>query len=196
MHLRFFFIFFMFCSLQHSHAQQSYFSKIARLRTEILPTKVELVSLLSRSRLNTFSNFEYPTLIFQYALPFHISVGKVLDTNINNEFISRLITIRPVLFYYKSLLNSDFGVGLGIRFNNKITSKLYWSYQIGAGWFEGNEKLGIKKSINFLHFLSVSYLLSNRITGSLNVSHISNGGLFGLGSNQDLVGIGLAYNFF
>ncbi len=186
---------FALCSLQSFSQQQGYLALPCKANLSTAPLKIEAITSLARTRLNSTSAFQYPVFIGQYYAPFQYNISKKIDTFCKTEYCNSLFNIRPVFFYYQAL-NYDFGAGAGIKLSNKITSRFYWSYQISLGWFEGQSTRGIQRGINFLHLLGINYTIKKSFSLFLHGGHISNGHIFGTnGSIQDFFGLGLSYSF-
>jgi hypothetical protein len=89
---------------------------------------------------------------------------------------------------------------LGERFSFLIAKRLYFSYQVGLVWCEVVKKDtddGFRQmGFNFHHEFNISYGITKRIALSANLIHISYGGVFkNVKNNQDVLGIGVSYNF-
>jgi hypothetical protein len=94
----------------------------------------------------------------------------------------------------------NYAIGLGERFSFLIAKRLYFSYQVGLVWCEVVKKDtddGFRQmGFNFHHEFNISYGITKRIALSANLIHISYGGVFkNVKNNQDVLGIGVSYNF-
>lgn len=158
----------------------------------VTKTKLELIAGAYSNRSN--QGFQPFTLTYHVYLPFQLELNRV-----NEKAGDKLIKINMPLIVHHSKYG-NYALGLGNRFSFLIYKRLYLSYQIGLVWCEvvrkdagdGFEKMGL----NFHHEFNLSYGITKRLALSANLMHISNGGLFkNVKNNQDVLGIGVSYNF-
>ncbi len=160
----------------------------------VTKTKLEFIGGFYRNRTSASQGFQPFTCTYHVYLPFQLELNRV---NLRAE--DKLIKINMPLIVHHSRYG-NYAMGLGTRFSFLIVKRLYLSYQIGVVWCEvvkkdtddGFEKMGF----NFHHEFNLSYGITKRIAVSANLIHISNGGLFkDVKNNQDVLGVGLSYNF-
>lgn len=160
----------------------------------ITKTKLELIGGAYRNRSYPDQNFEPFTLTYHIYLPFQLELNRV-----NFKAGDKLMKINMPLIVHHSKYG-NYALGLGIRFSFLIIKRLYLSYQPGLVWCEvvkpktndGFSYMGF----NLHHEFNLSYNITKRIDISANLIHISNGAIFtSVKNNQDVIGIGLGYNF-
>lgn len=157
-------------------------------------TKTKLEFIAGAYRSTTDQDFQPFTCTYHIYLPFQLEFNRV-----NLKAGDKLIKLNTPLIIHHSRYG-NYAVGLGERFSFLIMKRLYVSYQIGLVWCEVVKKNtgdGFKQmGFNFQHEFNISYGITKRIALSANLIHISNGGVFKkIKNNQDVLGIGVSYNF-
>jgi Lipid A 3-O-deacylase (PagL) len=158
----------------------------------VTKTKLELIGGAFSNRSN--QGFQPFTFTYHVYLPFQLELNRV-----NEKAGDKLIKINMPLIVHHSKYG-NYALGLGNRFSFLVYKRLYLSYQIGLVWCEVVKKDTddgfTKMGLNFHHEFNLSYGITKRIALSANLIHISNGGLFkNVKNNQDVLGIGVSYNF-
>ena len=160
----------------------------------VTKTKLEIIAGAFRNRSNPNQGFEPINFTYHVYLPFQFELNRV-----NVQAGDKLLKINMPLIVHHSKYG-NYAIGLGGRFSFLICKRLYISYQIGVVWCEvvkpktndGFTHMGF----NLHHEFNLSYGITKKIEINLNVIHISNGGLFKeVKNNQDVIGLGVAYNF-
>ena len=158
----------------------------------VTKTKLEFIGGAFSNRSN--QGFQPFTCTYHVYLPFQLELNRV-----NEKAGDKLIKINMPLIVHHSKYG-NYAMGLGSRFSFLVYKRLYVSYQIGLVWCEvvkkdtddGFQNMGF----NFHHEFNLSYGITKRFALSANLIHISNGGLFkNVKNNQDVLGIGVSYNF-
>ena len=156
--------------------------------------KVEIIAGVFRNRDAPQQNFEPFNLTYNIYLPFQFDLNYV-----NLKANDKLLKLNTALIVHHSKYG-NYAIGLGERFSFLIFKKTYLSYQIGVVWCESvNSKAN--DGINYMgfclhHEFSLNYIVSKHFELSANAVHISNGNIFnGVYNNQDVLGLGIAYQF-
>lgn len=155
-------------------------------------TKLEFIGGFYRSTAD--KGFQPFTCTYHIYLPFQFEFNRV-----NLMAGDKLIKLNTPLIVQHSRYG-NYALGLGERFSFLIVKRLYFSYQIGVVWCEVVKKDtddGFRQmGFNFHHEFNLSYGITKRIALSANLIHISYGGVFkNVKNNQDVLGIGVSYNF-
>ncbi len=155
-------------------------------------TKLEFIGGAYRSTTN--QGFQPFTCTYHVYLPFQLEFNRV-----NLKAGDKLIKLNTPLIVQHSKYG-NYAIGLGERFSFLIVKRLYFSYQVGLVWCEVIKKDtddGFRQmGFNFHHEFNISYGITKRIELSANLIHISYGGVFkNVKNNQDVLGIGVSYNF-
>ncbi len=155
-------------------------------------TKIEFIG--GAYRTSSTEGFQPFTCTYHVYLPFQLELNRV---NLKAE--DKIMKINMPLIVHHSKYG-NYAIGLGTRISFLIYKRLYFSYQIGLVWCEVVRKDtddGFKQmGFNFHHEFNVSYGITKRIALSANLIHISYGGVFkDVKNNQDVLGIGVSYNF-
>jgi len=157
-------------------------------------TKLEFIGGVYRNRTSSTQGFQPFTCTYHIYLPFQLEFNRV-----NAIAGDKLMKFNMPLIVHHSKYG-NYAMGVGGRFSFLIYKRLYFSYQVGLVWCEVVKKDtddGFKQmGFNFHHEFNISYGITKRIALSANLIHISNGGLFkDVKNNQDVLGIGVSYNF-
>jgi hypothetical protein len=155
-------------------------------------TKLEFIAGAYRS--TSDKGFQPFTCTYHVYLPFQLEFNRV-----NFKAGDKLIKLNTPLIVQHSRYG-NYAIGLGERFSFLIAKRLYFSYQVGLVWCEVVKKDtddGFRQmGFNFHHEFNISYGITKRIALSANLIHISYGGVFkNVKNNQDVLGIGVSYNF-
>jgi hypothetical protein len=155
-------------------------------------TKIEFIGGFFRT--SATQGFQPFTCTYHVYLPVQLEFNRV-----NAIAGDKLMKFNMPLIVHHSKYG-NYAIGLGIRTSFLIYKRLYFSYQIGLVWCEvvkKNTDDGFKQmGFNFHHEFNITYGITKRIALSANLIHISNGGLFkDVKNNQDVLGIGVSYNF-
>ncbi len=159
-----------------------------------IKTKIEFIGGAYRNRTSTSQGFQPFTCTYHIYLPVQFDFNSV-----NAKAGDKLMKINVPLIVHHSKYG-NYAIGMGGRFSFLIYKRLYFSYQVGLVWCEVVRKDtddGFKNmGFNFHHEFNISYGITKRIALSANLIHISSGGLFkDVKNNQDVLGIGVSYNF-
>ncbi len=157
-------------------------------------TKTKLEFIAGAYRSTSDKGFQPFTCTYHVYLPFQLEFNRV-----NLKAGDKLIKLNTPLIVQHSKYG-NYAIGLGERFSFLIAKRLYFSYQIGVVWCEVVKKDtddGFRQmGFNFHHEFNISYGITKRIALSANLIHISYGGVFkNVKNNQDVLGIGVSYNF-
>jgi len=157
-------------------------------------TKTKLEFIAGAYRSTTDKGFQPFTCTYHVYLPFQLEFNRV-----NLKAGDKLIKLNTPLIVQHSRYG-NYAIGLGERFSFLIVKRLYFSYQVGLVWCEVVKKDtddGFRQmGFNFHHEFNLTYGITKRIALSANLIHISYGGVFkNVKNNQDVLGIGVSYNF-
>ncbi len=202
MKLIFIFLFFSITYFSQTNDRKTMLDSINKSRENqrgvfklyIKKLKVEVIAGVFRNRETSNQGFEPINLTYNIYLPFQFDLNYL-----NIPAKEKILKINPNLIIHHSKYG-NYAIGLGNRFSFLIHKKMYLSYQIGLVWCEPVKK-NTNDGINFMgfcfqHQFSFSYILNKHIELSANVLHISNANLFkGVKNNQDVLGVGIAYQF-
>ena len=114
-----------------------------------------------------------------------------------NEYNNRIFLIRSSALFHV-IDNGSYAFGLAIQFSWLLFNELYIEYQLSPIYLEATKKSApdLNSGFNLHHFVSLSKPLTNYLSLSLGIVHISNAGLSNQkGSNHDLMSIGFKFNF-
>lgn len=157
-------------------------------------TKTKLEFIGGMYRTSASNGFQPFTMTYHVYLPFQLELNRV-----NVKGGDKLMKYNMPLIIHHSKYG-NYALGLGNRFSFLLAKRTYISYQVGLVWCEvvrkntddGFQNMGF----NFHHEFNLSYGITKRIALSANLIHISYGGLFkNVKNNQDVLGIGVSYNF-
>ena len=176
-------------SLNKSHEQERGVFKLY-----IKKLKVEVIGGGFRNRATATQGFEPINFTYNIFLPFQFDLNYV-----NLKAGDKIMKLNPAFIVHHSKYG-NYALGLGNRFSFLIFKRTYLSYQIGVIWCENvkkNTNDGINKMGFALHHeFSLSYVLSKHFELSANIVHLSSGNLFpGVKNEQDVIGLGIAYQF-
>ncbi|MBA3680230.1 MAG: hypothetical protein H0W73_03445 [Bacteroidetes bacterium] len=156
--------------------------------------KVEVIGGVFRNRETAQQGFEPINFTYNIYLPYQFDLNYV-----NLPAKDKLIKINTAFIVHHSKYG-NYALGLGNRFSFLVLKRTYLSYQIGVVWCETVKK-NTNDGINYMgfclhHEFSLHYCLSKHFELSANAVHISNGNIFkGVKNNQDVLGLGIAYQF-
>lgn len=158
----------------------------------IKKTKFEVIGGGFRNRSTPTQGFEPINFTYHIYLPFQFDLNYI---NVPAE--DKILKINlPLIIHHSKYGN--YAIGLGSRFSFLVYKRLYLSYQAGVVWCEV-----VKRNTNdgfynmgfcLHHEFNLCYGITKKIEISANLIHLSNGGVFpGVKNNQDVIGLGLAY---
>lgn len=112
------------------------------------------------------------------------------------EYNNRLFLIRPLAIFSITQQGNNF-TGLSIQFSWLLFHWIYLDFATGVIWVEAkdNSSDGLSSGFNLNQTLSLSKELSNHITFSFGINHLSNAHIFNSDANQDSIFLGLKYIF-
>ncbi len=156
--------------------------------------KVEIIAGVFRNRETVTQGFEPITFTYHIYLPYQFDLNYV-----NLRAKDKLLKINTVFIVQHSKYG-NYAIGLGNRSGFLIFKRTYVSYQIGLVWCEPvkrNTNDGINDmGFSLHHEFTISYGLAKHFDLTVNAVHLSSGNLFkGVKNNQDVLGVGLAYQF-
>ncbi|MBL7921399.1 MAG: hypothetical protein JNJ40_13865 [Bacteroidia bacterium] len=156
--------------------------------------EIEVIGGVFRNRETATQGFEPINFTYNISLPFQFDLNYV-----NLKAHDKLLKINANLIVHHSKYG-NYALGMGARFSFLVIKRTYLSYQGGVVWCEvvkRNTNDGITNMGFCLHHeFSLSHNITKHIKVSVNAVHISNGNLFkGVKNNQDVLGIGIAYQF-
>lgn len=114
-----------------------------------------------------------------------------------SEYNNRIFLIRSSALFH-IIDNGSYAFGLAIQFSWLLFNEFYIEYQLSPAYLEATKKSApdLNSGFNLHHYVSLSKPLTNHLSLSLGIVHISNAGLSNQkGSNHDLLSIGFKFNF-
>lgn len=138
-----------------------------------------------------FSQVYFP---FQWSVDYETNFNDSLTYN--GEYNKRLFLIRPQALFSVTQQGNVFG-GLSIQFSWLLFNQFYLEYTTGVVWVEAEKSAtdGLSSGFNLNQTLSISQPINQHFTFSLGFNHLSGAHIFDSEANQDLVYLGLKYNF-
>lgn len=115
----------------------------------------------------------------------------------SNEYNNRVFLIRSSALFHV-IDNGSYAFGLAIQFSWLLFNEFYIEYQLSPTYLEATKKSApdLNSGFNLHHYVSLSKPITNYLSLSLGIVHLSNAGLSNQkGSNHDLLSIGFKFNF-